>query len=83
MWMHLLKFVKVLFLKVLQLHCELGDVYNARDPCEPQFVTGHIALDEKLVTQHFPEAVSAPQLCRTLKTIAKLIIGSSNNARFE
>ena len=50
MWMNLLEFVKVLFLKVLQLHRRLGDaVYNARNPCQPQFVTGHIAIDEKLV----------------------------------
>jgi len=49
--MNLLKFMKVLFLKVLPLHRRLGDVvYNARNVCELQFVTGHIALDEKLVT---------------------------------
>ena len=40
------------------------------------------ALDEKSCDD-FRQAIPAPQLCRTLKTLATLIMLSSNNARFE
>jgi len=83
--MNLLKFVKVLFLKVLQLHRGLGDVvYNARNVCEPQFVTGHIARDEKSCdVTFFRQPRPHRRFAEPLKTIATLIMPFFNNARFE
>jgi len=62
--MNLLEFVKVLFLKVLQLHRGLRDVvYNAANVCEPHFVTGKSC-------DVFPAGDTRIAALQVLKTIA-------------
>jgi len=83
--MNSLEFMKVLFLKVLQLCKPTCASQTCCCFCEPQRKLRdrtHCTWWKMFVTI-FRQAVLVPQLCKTLKTHDMYTIASSNNARFE
>jgi len=69
----------------MQTHLCIADLLLFCCFCEPQHKLRDrksVRLMKNLVTT-FRQAIPAPQLCRTLKTLATLIMLSSNNALLE